>query len=146
MQDATNNMLSDIESFTMATIAPFMAASFDGSVQYGYKEFDSPDRNTTYLMFCHKDRVLFYGVDTPKKRFIFPMLSTETDWDVLQELFAPCLFARKGILSETELENLCYASSDDEIDELEPVEPSNGEADKDFFLRNAMWLLNPMVH
>ena len=146
MQEEAKSTLSDIENFTMATVAPFLAASFEGPLQYGYKEFESPDRNTTYLMFCHKDRVLFYGIDTPKKQFVFPMLSKETDWDVLHELFSPCLFVKKGIFSDIELENLCYATTDDEIDELESIEPADGEAENDFFLRNAMWLLNPVIH
>ena len=139
--------LSDIETITMSTIAPFIANTFNGgTVQYGYKQFEAHDRNTTYLMFSHKNRVLFYGVDTPKQQYAFPMLSGELDFDEVQTSFDPCIFARKGILKQSDVKDIFYAESDSEIEILESVEPTDEETDEDFFLRNALWLLNPVVH
>lgn len=140
--------LSDIEDYTMASVAPFMAYNFSTAVKCGYKEFEGPDCITTYLVFVHEDRVLFYGVDTPKKQYLVPMLSEDEGKEgALCSLFEPCLFAKKGVLSQSEFQDIIHADSDYEIDQaLEAVVPSEEETDKDFFLRNAMWLLNPVIH
>ena len=145
------NALSDIETYTLKTVAPFIATSFSGGMKYGYKEFEGPDRYTTYLMFVHEDRVLFYGVDSPKRRYLIPMLSEEVaDGEEAEELiaalFAPCLFAKKGALTDVEFADMVHSDNDNEIEDLESVSPEKDETDKDFFFRNAMWLLNPMVH
>jgi len=139
------NTLNDIEDYTLASVAPFMRYTFSSAVKYGYKEYESPDSYTTYLMFAHEDRVLFYGVDSPKKKFLVPIMG-DTEEESLLTLFEPCLFARKGTLTDAELQDIVYSDSDQNIEELEAVTPSDEESDKDFFLRNAMWLLNPMVH
>lgn len=145
--------LSDIAAITMDTVAPFTTNAFVSAPKHGYKKFEGPDRHTTYLLFTHEDRVLFYGVDIPKKKFIVPMLAdrrgekpSKESLDVIQTLFDPCIFARRGTVTDDEFSDLIHAETDDDIDGLEVVIPYEDESDNDFFLRNAMWLLDPVVH
>ncbi len=145
--------LSDIATITMATVAPFTTNTFVSTPKHGYKKFESADRYTTYLLFTHEDRVLFYGVDIPKKKFIVPMLAdlsgdkpSKESLDMIQTLFDPCIFARRGTVTDEEFADLIHADTDDGVDELETVIPNEDESDNDFFLRNAMWLLDPVVH
>ena len=139
--------LEDIEELTLSTIGPFVASIFSEGIESGYKEYETADRLTTYLIFAHKGRALFYGVDIQKRRFTIPALEGDPRCEeYLTSLYTPCLFAHRGDVTAQELADIVCSSSDYDIGSLESLAPGEEETDKEFFLRNAMWLLNPMVH
>ena len=139
--------LSEIKSITIETISPFILTPFDPDlIKYGYKYFDSHETKTTYLLFTYKDRVLYYGINSPKQVFYFPMLEVEEDYDSIQLQFDPYIFTKRGVLSASQLRKVFYANSDSSVEGLESVTPFNLETDEEFFLRNAMWLLDPIVN
>ncbi|MAP23891.1 MAG: hypothetical protein CL582_23415 [Alteromonadaceae bacterium] len=139
--------LSEIKSITISTISPFMLNSFDSNlIKYGYKYFDSHETRTTYLLFTHKDRVLYYGINSPKQEFYFPMLEGEEGYSPTQTQFEPYVFTRRGVLSRSELRKVFYINTDSNLDGLKSIRPTDDETDEEFFLRNAMWLLDPVVN
>ena len=67
--------------------------------------------------------------------------------DAMYSLFEPSLFAKKGVLSDADFNEIIQSDTDDLIEEvLDAIAPGEEEEDADFFLRNAMSLLNPVVH
>lgn len=139
--------LSEIKSITISTISPFMLNSFDSDlIKYGYKYFDSHETRTTYLLFAYKNRVLYYGINSPKQRFRFTMLEGEGDYDAIQMQFDPYVFTKRGVLSQSELKKAFYVSTKSNLEGLKSIMPSSHETDEEFFLRNAMWLLDPIVN
>lgn len=147
LEAEVKDTLSEIEDITISTVAPFMTATFDTNIiKYGYKQFDSYECRTTYLMFMLKDRVLYYGINSPKKEFAFPMLEGEEDLGTIQMQFDPYIFTKKGVLSQSDIKKTFLKNSDEEMELLESVGPLDDETDEEFFLRNAMWLLSPVVN
>ena len=147
MDTEIRETFSEIENITISTISPFMLNSFDSDlIKYGYKYFDSHEVKTTYLLFTFKNRVLYYGINSPKHRFYFPMLEGEEGYEATQTQFEPYVFMRRGVLPRSELKKVYYINTDSNLDGLVSIGPTDDETDEEFFLRNAMWLLDPVVN
>jgi len=147
MDDGTTGTLEAIEALTLQAAAPYTVSAWTEKVQSGYKQYETADRLTTYLILAYKGRVLFYGVEVPKKRFTIPSLSGDPECEeYLAALYTPCLFAHRGDISIEELKDIVHADSDYEICSLKALAPGEEETDDGFFLRNAMWLVNALIH
>jgi hypothetical protein len=152
--DPREAILTDIHDYTLSTVGPLASGvplSSPG-VAAGFGRFSTWENDTLYLMLNHKDRVLFYGMDLspPTADDILCMLSeadVEEDEDGIPSASRVTLFCRrKAKQSPFEVEEYFASETDHEIEDLDHIEPREGESNEDFFLRNAMWLLNPMVH
>jgi hypothetical protein len=140
MSDPRAHILQGIKEYTEDLYKEWCIGTFDIPIEYMFRLYKAPDRDTAYLIIRRGNRILFYGIDNygdSIKQFSDP------DNGVLGlELFC----RRKEFDKGYELDMLLEDNSDERIDGLDEVFPGDDDSNEDFFLTNAMWLLDPMVH
>tara|TARA_B100000131_G_scaffold221323_1_gene212867 strand:- start:47228 stop:47695 length:468 start_codon:yes stop_codon:yes gene_type:complete len=152
--DPRSAILSDIHNYTIETVGPFTSGGVLSApgVTSDFGRFkDEEGGDTMYLMLSHKDRVLFYGMDLdpPSESDIAAVLQS-AGLDEPEEVEASSritLFCRRGDKqTAADIRAFFSRGSDDAIECLDHIQPAENDSNEDFFLKNAMWLLNPMVH
>jgi len=161
--DPRELILRDIHDYTLETVAP-LGMGITGkkfSAEYIKMEGAEPGSDTMYLSMSHGDRLLFYGMDIDPPTFeeLRRLVSSYEEFDDPEEdeideaipgqdpVPRVTLFCRRRACKNPhELKAILSAKDDRVIDSLEHVRPTGDESNEDFFLRNAMWLLNPTVH
>jgi len=164
--DPRELILKDIHDYTLETVAPIGLGINGKKFSAKYIKLDGPDQgsNTIYLSMSHGDRLLFYGMDIepPTVQELMALVSAyaEVEDDSLREsddiaeavagqspIPRVTLFCRRHACQNPyELNAILSSKNDQVIDSLDHVRPTDDESNEDFFLRNAMWLLNPTVH
>ena len=141
--DPREIILKDIEKFTKESLSEnFM----ESGVTSEYRQFGDNYADCLYLIMAKGLRVLVYGMErdrTPSPDYNY--LFTEDAVSPYQDKVT--LFCRSLELGNYyELSALLDAEDEYFIDAMEDKIPSEGDTNEDFFLRNAIWLMDPVIH
>jgi hypothetical protein len=100
------------------------------------------DRQTTFLVLRNRRRAVFYGVAVPPDAGA----AFDDKEDDLEDLLEIDITARRVEAAENSINDLLDGVNTDEVEDLPPIRPGEGEPAKDFYEKNAFWLLNPPIH
>ena len=147
LTDPRLKILQDIEGFTSETLSMGASSIADHAVYY--EELDAPQVSILYLVTVRKSRVLVYGMERIKSAttnfdYMFDLPSQFPGG--LEENEKVSLFCKRLEAPPYEINEVLDGAQDGMLEELEGAYPEEGESNEDFFLRNAMWLLNPTIH
>ncbi len=97
------------------------------------------NRQTAFLVLKNKKRAVFYGVTVP--------FGAGLDKDQsLEDVLNIDLTARHLEAPERTINDLLEGVEAESIEDLPALRPMKEETDKEFYERNALWLLNPPIH
>jgi hypothetical protein len=130
----TDELLNDIQDKTMSVLAPHLVFTTD-ELAIGLRQYQSRNKETTYLCIRYEGRVLFYGTDV-----------THGWGGHVEEGAGYSVFCKRGELDDIDFSVMMDNDTDEDIDELDDSCPEEDESEDDFFFRNAVWLLNPTIH
>jgi len=143
--DPRQSILKDIELFTTSTLA---LKHFVSDVAVHYQTFNYPDANCMYLILVSGERLLAYGMEldlTPVTDFSYLFDEDSNEPSPLESRVS--LFCRRFWADNPyQIAQIIGEESESVYESLDHVTPRESETNEDFFLRNAMWLLNPTVH
>ena len=146
--DPREKILQDIEEYTRKQLSIGEGFLPDHSVVYA--EFDIPQVNILYQVVVKRQRVLVYGMEklkTPIENFdyLFDLGRTgESGSSPAEDRIS--LFCKRFVAAPYDINELISSIEDGAIEELEGEYPRDEETNEEFFLRNALWLLNPLIH
>ena len=146
LTDPRLKILQDIEGFTNENL--FMGAGAIADHAVYYEELDVPEVNILYLVTVRKTRVLVYGMERIKSAltnfdYMFGMPKQFSEEPENEKV---SLFCKRVEAQPYEINEILDGVQDGLLEGLEGVYPEEDESNEDFFLRNAMWLLNPTIH
>lgn len=145
--DPRELILKDIEKFTRQVLAESL---MDSGMRTIYKSFGDPISDCLYLIVTKDLRVLVYGMEmdrtpSPNYDYLFDLDGTGDTTSPFQDKIS--LFCRSLELdNHHELASLLDSEDEYFIEAMEDRMPGERDTNEDFFVRNAMWLMNPVIH
>ena len=141
--DPREVILKDIKDFTHEALSE----GFLGDrLTTMYRSYGDHFSDCLYLIMVKDLRILVYGMDKDKSpandyTYLFEDDVPSPMYDKIS-LFCRCL----ELDNHYELSQFMDKADEYFLDAMEDRSPTEGENNEDFFLRNAIWLMNPVIH
>lgn len=145
--DPREVILKDIESFTKETISESL---MDSGLNTIYKSFGDHLSDCLYLLMVKGMRVLVYGMEmdkTPPPNYDY-LFEKDDEGDASSPFQEKISMFCRSLELDNQYELAALLDSKDEyfIEAMEDRVPHEKDDNEDFFIRNALWLMNPTIH
>lgn len=146
--DPRKVILKDIERFTTEALSTNFLVK---DVRTMYRSYGDSLGDCIYLIIVKDLRVLTYGMDmdkTPMSNYDYLFGDTEeTSEGTSPEQDKVSLFCRCLELdNHSDMSHFLNAEDEYFLDAMQDRIPTEGDNNEEFFLRNALWLMNPTIH